>query len=114
MSGPTKVEQFGFSPEQLNAQGAAPDPGGARVRRARRPGVVAGLGAGLDRSTFTNMAEAREAAYEQAIIPTQRILGEDIRFQLLPSSSRPVRVAVRLRPVEGARAAGATTCSFGC
>jgi hypothetical protein len=47
------------------------------------PAIVAGLGAGLDRSTFTNMAEAREAAYEAGLIPMQRILGEDIRFQLL-------------------------------
>jgi hypothetical protein len=48
------------------------------------PAIVAGLGAGLDRSTFTNMGEAREAAYEAGIIPMQRILAEDIRFQLLP------------------------------
>ena len=48
------------------------------------PAIVAGLGAGLDRSTFSNFAEAREAAYEQTIIPTQKTLGEDIWFQLLP------------------------------
>jgi hypothetical protein len=30
------------------------------------------------------MAEAREAAYESGLIPAQKILGEDIRFQLLP------------------------------
>jgi hypothetical protein len=48
------------------------------------PAVVVGLGAGLERSTFTNMAEAREAAYESGLIPAQKILGEDIRFQLLP------------------------------
>lgn len=31
----------------------------------------------------TNMGEAREAAYEAGIIPMQRILAEEIRFQLL-------------------------------
>jgi len=48
------------------------------------PAMVAGLGAGLARSTFTNMAEARESAYEENIIPTQRLIAADLRIQLLP------------------------------
>ena len=36
------------------------------------PAIVAGLGAGLDRSTFANFSEAREMAYESNIIPLQR------------------------------------------
>ena len=49
------------------------------------PAIVAGLGAGLDRSTFTNFSEAREAAYESQIIPSQGVFGEDLRHQLLPN-----------------------------
>jgi hypothetical protein len=37
------------------------------------------------------MGEAREAAYESGIIPTQRIIAEDIRFQLLPEFERRLR-----------------------
>jgi hypothetical protein len=48
------------------------------------PAIVAGLGAGLDRSTFANMAEAREAAYEGNIIPTQAMLADELDIQLLP------------------------------
>jgi HK97 family phage portal protein len=48
------------------------------------PAIVAGLGAGLDRSTFANMAEAREAAYEGNIIPTQAMMADELDIQLLP------------------------------
>lgn len=80
---PVGVEQFGFSPEQLVLKDIRRIPEERVTAVLGVPAIVAGLGAGLDRSTFTNMAEAREAAYESGIIPTQRILSEDIRFQLL-------------------------------
>jgi len=83
MRGKTKVEQFGFSPEQLLLKELRRIPEERVSAVLGVPAIVAGLGAGLDRSTFTNYREAREAAYEQTIIPTQRILAEDIRFQLL-------------------------------
>lgn len=47
------------------------------------PAVVLGLGAGLERATFANYAEAREAAYENYIIPTQRLLSSELTTQLL-------------------------------
>jgi HK97 family phage portal protein len=84
MTGRTKLEQFGFSPEQLLLRELRRIPEERVTAVLGVPAIVAGLGAGLDRSTFTNMAEAREAAYESGIIPTQRIIAEDIRFQLLP------------------------------
>lgn len=84
MSGPTQVEQFGFSPEQMLLRELRRIPEERVTAVLGIPAIVAGLGAGLDRSTFTNMAEAREAAYEAGIIPMQRIMGEDVRFQLLP------------------------------
>lgn len=84
MSGPTKVAQFGFSPEQLLLKELRRIPEERVSAVTGVPAVVAGLGAGLDRSTFTNYAEAREAAYEQAIIPTQTGMAEDLWFQLLP------------------------------
>lgn len=83
LGGPTAVEQFGFSPEQLTLKELRRIPEERVTAVLGIPAIVAGLGAGLDRSTFTNMGEAREAAYEAGIIPMQRILAEEIRFQLL-------------------------------
>ncbi len=92
MSGPTTVQQFGFSPEQLDLRGLRRVPEERVTAVLGVPAIVAGLGAGLDRSTFTNMAEAREFAYESGIIPYQRIVGEDVRFQLLSEFERDVFV----------------------
>lgn len=84
MTGPTKVSQFGFSPEQLVLSEIRQVPEERVTAVTGIPAVVVGLGAGLKRSTFTNMGEARVAAYEAGLIPTQRTMGEDITFQLLP------------------------------
>ena len=83
MSGKTKIQQFGFSPEELVLTQLRRIPEERVTAVLGIPAIVAGLGAGLDRSTFTNMAEAREAAYEAGLIPMQRILAEEICFQLL-------------------------------
>lgn len=83
MSGKTKVQEFGFSPEQLDLKSLRRIPEERTTAVLGVPAIVAGLGAGLDRSTFANMSEAREMAYESNIIPTQRTMGEEVRFQLL-------------------------------
>jgi HK97 family phage portal protein len=83
MSGPTNVAQFGFNPQQLTLRELRRIPEERVTGCLGIPAIVAGLGAGLDRSTFANFSEAREAAYQDNIIPSQRMLAEDIRFQLL-------------------------------
>lgn len=88
MTAPTKIEQFGFSPEQLLLKDLRRIPEERVTAVLGMPAVVAGLGAGLDRSTFTNYAEAREAAYEQNIIPSQTLFGEELWFQLLTDFER--------------------------
>jgi len=46
-------------------------------------------------NTYSNMAEAREAAYESNIIPTQRLLAAEIASQLLPDfEGNPERFTV--------------------
>jgi len=84
MSALSDVKVLSFSPEQMNLRELRKLPEERITAVMGVPAIVAGLGAGLDRSTFANYAEAREAAYEENIIPTQRILSSDLDIQLLP------------------------------
>lgn len=81
--GPTRVDQFGFSPEQMVLRDLRKIPEERVSGVLGVAAIVAGLGAGLDRSTFANFSEAREAAWEENIIPTQRLFAEELRHQLL-------------------------------
>jgi HK97 family phage portal protein len=100
MSGPTKVEQFGFSPEQMQVRDLRRLPEERVTAALGLPAIVVGFGAGLERSTFANFAEAREAAYESNMVPTWRLFAEELRHQLLPdfddqADSREVAFALR-------------------
>jgi len=83
MMGPTDVNVLSWSPQQLDLAM------NRRVPEERVTAVlgihpmVVGLGAGLARSTFSNYGEARAAAYENTIIPWQRLFSAEIASQLL-------------------------------
>jgi HK97 family phage portal protein len=83
MSGATDISQFGFSPQQMDMKQLRRIPEERISGVLGVPAIVAGLGAGLERSTFANFAEAREMAYESNIIPSQRVIGSVIKRQLL-------------------------------
>ncbi|HEV8639458.1 MAG TPA: phage portal protein [Chloroflexota bacterium] len=84
MTAKTRVQVLSFSPEQMNLKDLRRLPEERISAIFGIPAIVVGLGAGLDRSTFANYAEAREAAYESNVIPTQRLLAAEIAAQLLP------------------------------
>jgi len=84
MTAPTDITTLSFSPEQLDLKALRRIPEERVSAVIGVPAVVVGLGAGLDRSTFTNFSEAREAAYEGKIIPTQKLRAADLKRQLLP------------------------------
>lgn len=77
------VSVLSFSPQQMDLRTLRRIPEERVTAVLGVPAIVAGLGAGLDRSTFANYSEAREAGYEENIIPTQRLFGADLRTQLL-------------------------------
>lgn len=84
LGGPTKVQLMGFSPEQMDLKVLRQVPEERVSAVLGVPAIVAGLGAGLSRSTYANYAEARESAFESGIIPTQRLLAAELQVQLLP------------------------------
>jgi HK97 family phage portal protein len=84
MTHPTDVKVLSFSPQEMDLKALR------RIPEERISGVlgiaavVAGLGAGLDRSTFTNYGEARKAAYEESVIPEHKICAAELLVQMLP------------------------------
>ena len=83
-SAKVKVQVLSFSPQQMDLRALRRIPEERISAVTGVPAIVAGLGAGLDRSTFANFGEAREAGYEENLIPTQRILASQIDRQLTP------------------------------
>jgi HK97 family phage portal protein len=92
--GKMDVSVVSFSPEQMNLTSLRRLPEERISAVLGIPAIVVGLGAGLDRSTFSNFEEARQAAYESNVIPTQRLLGSEIQTQLLPDFGDPARLVV--------------------
>jgi HK97 family phage portal protein len=90
------MTQTGFNPQQLNLKDAHRIP---EERIAAVLGVhpmVAGLGAGLDRSTFSNFEEARDALYEQTVVPLYEADAETWQKHLLrPDFDTNKAVSVR-------------------
>jgi HK97 family phage portal protein len=84
MRGATKVTTVSFSPQEMNLRELRRIPEERVSGALGVPAIVAGLGAGLDRSTFANMAEAREMAWESGLIPIQSLIADDLTAQLLP------------------------------
>ena len=78
------VKQFGFSPKDLDMTILHRIPEERIAAVMRVPPIIAGLGAGLDRSTFANYREARESFTEQTLIPLWRQDEGTINGQLKP------------------------------
>jgi HK97 family phage portal protein len=82
-----KLVSHGFSPEQMDLKVLHRVPEERIAAVLGVPAIVAGLGAGLDRSTYSNFSEAREAFTEMTLIPTWRSIAATITLQLLPDFS---------------------------
>ncbi len=81
---PAEVTPIGFSPDDLAISQLNRLPEERITAIFGIPAVVLGLGAGLDRSTYSNMREAREAATEEFLVPLWQDLAGTMTEQLLP------------------------------
>lgn len=79
-----EVTTIGFSPSEMDF---------TEVRRIGEerisgcfglPAIVAGLGAGLDASTYNNLKELKKSAFEDCLAPTWDSIAETLTSQLLP------------------------------
>lgn len=85
LTGPTKVEQFGFNMRELQ-MGDIRDISEERVCAALGiPAAVVGFGTGLQTTKVgATMREMKRLAWEGNLIPTQRAFSEQLKNKLLP------------------------------
>jgi HK97 family phage portal protein len=79
-----KLTALGFSPEQLDMKTLHRVPEERISAVLGVPAIVAGLGAGLDHATYSNVEQAREAFTETKLIPLWRSIAATLTTQLLP------------------------------
>lgn len=79
LTAPTDVHVMSFNPQQLTLRDLRKIPEERVTGVFGVPAIVSGLGAGLDRSTFANFGEAREAGYEEGLIPLQNDFASVLR-----------------------------------
>ncbi|HEY6568603.1 MAG TPA: phage portal protein [Actinomycetota bacterium] len=84
MTGPTEAKVLSWSPEQMNLKELRRIPEERVSAVLGVPAGVAGLGAGLDRNTFSNYGEANKAAINQGVVPLHRLIAAELEVQLLP------------------------------
>lgn len=90
-----KLVSHGFSPEQMDLKVLHRVPEERISAVLRVPAIVAGLGAGLDRSTFANYEEANQSFIEQTILSLYRADDKKLTHSLARdfTSDRKVSVA---------------------
>ncbi len=81
---PAELTRIGFRPDDLAIVDLNRIPEQRIAAVFGIPAIVVGLGAGLERSTFANFKEAREAATEEFLKPLWQDLAATFTEQLLP------------------------------
>lgn len=94
MKGATRVDVLSFNPDQMNLRDLRIIPEERITAVLGIPAIVVGLGAGLQRSTFANFEEARQAAYDGFVLPMQRLIAQKLQSQLVKDFGDPNRLRV--------------------
>jgi HK97 family phage portal protein len=94
-SNPMDVVPLSFNPQEMDLAALRRLPEERVAAVLGIPAVVAGLGAGYDHAIYSNVEQAREAAYEEFLIPIQRINAHDLAIQLLPDFTTDPRIRLQ-------------------
>lgn len=86
---PLDIDRVGYNPAEMQLRELRRIPEERISAVLGVPAMLAGLGAGLDRSTLNNYPAAREAGFETCILPTQADLAETIMTHLVPDFDDP-------------------------
>ena len=83
LSGSMQVEKMSFSPSELDIGTLRRIPEERVSAVLGVPAILAGLGAGLERATYSNAQQLREFFTENKLIPLWRMVGTELTYQLL-------------------------------
>jgi HK97 family phage portal protein len=95
LSAGIKFTPISYSPKELALDEAKRKPEERICAVFQIPPSVVGMGAGLDRSTYSNMAEARLAAWEDSIAPLQDHIAASMMRCLFTPSDREQKLILR-------------------
>jgi HK97 family phage portal protein len=83
INGSIRVDKLGMTPAEMALDALRNVPEERLAGVLGIPGMVVGFGSAWSRSTFSNFAQATEAAYENYMVPLWRYLDEEFTHQLL-------------------------------
>lgn len=87
MSGPYKMDRVSLTPGELALDSVRRVPEERICSTLGINPMVLGLGAGLERSTYSNYERAQQAAWEDGMIPLLRAIADALNASLLPDFS---------------------------
>jgi HK97 family phage portal protein len=90
-----KVQTIGFDPGKMHLKDLRRVPEERISAVLRVAAIVAGLGAGLDRSTYSNYEQAVAHSVESNLVPTWSDFGDEMTLQLLPEFEKNGDAQVR-------------------
>jgi HK97 family phage portal protein len=84
------IKTLGYDPKQMDF-GSITNLAESRISGAMGvPAIVAGLSAGLDSSTYSNLENLKKSAFEECLIPTWKAFEKTVERYLLPDFERDV------------------------
>jgi len=83
MTAPYNVSRLSMSPSEMNLDGLRRKPEERISAALGLNCMVLSLGAGLERNTYSNYAEARKAAWEDGMVPLQQQLADVLTLKVL-------------------------------
>lgn len=89
-----KIERLSWSPAEMNLEQVRRLPEERVTAVLGVPAIVAGLGAGLDSSSFNNLSNLREQAVEDTLLPMYKALADELKLQLMREYPRPEQYQV--------------------
>lgn len=84
LTAPYKLDRVSLTPAELSLDTVRRVPEERICSALGLNPMVLGLGAGLDRSTYSNYERAQQAAWEDGMIPLLHAFSEALTYQLLP------------------------------